>query len=808
MRSLLSRTASSRRGCGRRVHAVPLLLIVCFLIAPLPASAGESKTRGAFTARGIPYADYFASSTTSSYWNCAGGEEGVHKTTFDYEAPFTGTLTASMSGFTGDWELLLLDHEGDVVGYNLRSQWVDRKDEERVSIRLKRRQTIQIVACNWLSSQTEVEVVYELARGDGGEPSRKHSRHLEAGAAAGLRERVPVNVVFIGLDRDRIDPSGFLERLPRRYRPLVRMKLLNSGVRDYIGIDYTYDYDVVFAPESYEDRFFGKLLSLGEVLGQTYYQRQYNSQRSNTVNVGNNLLIDAPSVEKWLAANPPAGVETTENTIFFINWYGRPDFKFHIYSKTGDPDPDTGVDTGTWESQMTNAWGGTTPDDEQTGLGALARVWFYDFSAGPDYISQNYIVDDKDLDGDGREDYRIPPIWEYARDGYRKPSALTGDAARLARYVGINLLFTASPLYDPAITPPRLPRRINLDLNLYEGSPGVDASENLLTPKVVRREVAELLPLADITVDLQELSTEDPVFRSCYESWFWLWNAPNCYPGSPYGSSANVFVHQGSTLADTHDGPAGTDYEASGFNYVFDGLAGGGYADHNHWDATQSFVHMFSTPRLSDWVGMTATSVHEYGHHFALSHPHDGYDYEEGLNYGKYLDRFKFTFVGTASNTVMSYLWVNHDFSQFDRDNMNRWQAAAYLESANAILAKIGKRGKDEDTSAALRRADIAAGNAKRSFSDHAYAKAASAAETAYRIVLMTAEKLGLKIVGSDSGTRVRSSDEGPARTLSVHPAQLRAATMDPLRDRPLFEELKRRLGDDSRVDPLPARLR
>ena len=58
-------------------------------------------------------------------------------------------------------------------------------------------------------------------------------------------------------------------------------------------------------------------------------------------------------------------VDTTDYTIFFVNWFGRGDFKYHVYTKTDEPDPDTGYNFGEErESRKLIAWGGTTPDDE------------------------------------------------------------------------------------------------------------------------------------------------------------------------------------------------------------------------------------------------------------------------------------------------------------------------------------------------------------------------------------------------------------------------------------------------------------
>ena len=44
--------------------------------------------------------------------------------------------------------------------------------------------------------------------------------------------------------------------------------------------------------------------------------------------------------------------------------------------------------------------------------------------------------------------YRMPPVWEYGNlTGYRPFDDLSGDLAKVTRYVAIDLLFTTSPLY-------------------------------------------------------------------------------------------------------------------------------------------------------------------------------------------------------------------------------------------------------------------------------------------------------------------------------------------------------------------------
>ena len=122
------------------------------------------------------------------------------------------------------------------------------------------------------------------------------------------------------------------------------------------------------------------------------------------------------------------------------------------------------------------------------------RVWFFDLSAGPEAWGGNYDITNADLDGDGEADYRIPVSWEYASNGYRSPALMASDLSKVARFSALNMLFNSSPLYPPYLTPELLPTGINLDVNTYEGWPGVDASQQYVRPDYLRKEESELFP--------------------------------------------------------------------------------------------------------------------------------------------------------------------------------------------------------------------------------------------------------------------------------------------------------------------------
>jgi hypothetical protein len=605
-----------------------------------------------------------------------------------------------------------------------------------------------------------------VAPASGASRSAPDYRHLDPGGPARYREKVPVNLVFVGYERDQVRKHRFLAGLPGSYLPVVRSRLF-YGVTERLGIRYTYDYDVTYAGSGYERRFFRTLSRLAEPAPLTALQQQYNDQQNNVLEVTENHHIDAPTVERWLAEHPPAGVDTRQNTIFFVNWYGRPDFKFHVYTKTDEPDPDTGFNFGVeTDTRKLIAWGGTPPDDEENGLGRLRRVWFYDLSAGPESWTDNWNVDDADVDGDDVPDYRMPPIWEYTPGGFRAPSALSGDLAKVARYVGINLLFTSSPSFPAYLSPPALPHSVNIDSNTYEGIPGVDASSQFIKPRLLVDEVSELQRTTRFSYDNQDLPLTGKA-RQCYD--LWLQDVP-CYPELDYPAFANLFLFNALNLERTQDDAGRVDYELPNFNYATtDAESSGllGYADDNYRTGTQSFVFNFLSPAIAEAYGLTTTMIHEDGHHLAMSHPHDGYDSETAVHYGP-TGPYYFAWSGDESNTMMSYIDLNWDFSQFDRDNMNRYMAAAFARFGNQIAADILADPDADRAADELAAADRLLGASKLAFRHHRYLAAAFTAKAAYDLVRKGARQAGVPVVGSTEGWQVDEPASAAAAAAKV----------------------------------------
>ena len=583
-------------------------------------------------------------------------------------------------------------------------------------------------------------LVAGTAPASGAEPQ---FQHLQPGGQPQLEEKLPVNVVLLGYEAPQVDAGALRDALPATSEPIVRSRSW-YGVREEVGITYRYDYHVQSTGKSYEDRFFAELKELSTRAPLTAYQQLYNRQKANSVDVRGNHLIDAPTVEKWLADNPPEGIDTSENTVYLIDWEGRDDFEHHVYTKTGEPDPDTGFDFGAnRESRKVIAWGGTTADDEETGLGSTKRVWFHDASAGPESWAGSWNVDDEDLDGDGEPDYRIPPVWEYGPGRYRPTSALTGDLAKLVRFVAVDLLFTPSPIYpvDLPTADGELAESINLDSNTYEGNEDINASRDLVTRPLVLDELRELLPEKQLSYDSQDLPFTGAA-RRCYLGFL---DGTSCYPKLGYPSYANLFLQNTFQLDRTQDDQGTVDYELPIFNYSLKGLDAPflGTADDDYQTGTQSYVFNLVSPEIvASGYGLSTTIIHEVGHHLGLSHPHDGYDSAGDVDLSPTGDYF-FVWAGDEVNSMMSYIDLNWDFSQFDRDNMDRWQAAAEVEAANRLAEAALDGESPAKAYDALRRADRLVGQAEAALAAHHYPAANTAAHAAYVAAQQAAQQAG-----------------------------------------------------------------
>jgi hypothetical protein len=544
------------------------------------------------------------------------------------------------------------------------------------------------------------------------------------------RHDVPIRLVFIGYGPHDIDEQALLDELPAGYVPQVQAPLWYGLSGRDMGLEYRFDYELTYADAAFEEAFFGFLRGAGTSGEPTLFQTQYNDQLNNVLDVGGPVLyIDGPSVEKYLEEHLAFGEDGY--TLVFINWFGREDFSFHVYTKTDQPDPDTGFNFGAeLQSRKGIAWGGSH-----------GRTWFYDLSAGPESWTNNWIVDDD------QTEYHMPPIWEYSAQGYRDASQLSTDLGLVTRFVGIDLLFTTSPIYDPLFTAPEVGGSKVVHLTLLEDNPessGLGYFDSAFTlEKLSAFEPYYAWQLGSTHVDPIDLGA-----KRALDIFAELIDEPDCW--SQYGDTfAQLFCYFDQNLGRYVPEYPKRDSVNESFAFNTSEAALGtrgllGFADDNWVDGTQTYSFIFDTPEdRASGYGFTITEVHELGHIIGMSHPHDGYDSELGLELVPE-GGFEFIWVGDESDSVMHYFDVSGGFGQFDRDNLYRWEAAGYLNWANALLGDVLDHPHADPVAADLVAAEAAAARALAAFDAWDYLTAATEAHGAYGKVAKAAEQLRL----------------------------------------------------------------
>jgi hypothetical protein len=116
------------------------LALGLLLGAMTPALAGKKKS-GSFTASGLPY--------PHPTDGCLGSTEGVNKTTQPLKTPLAGTLTVTMDGFDGDWDLFVTDADGGEIISSTSSQLTGDPPVEEVVFSVTKGLQLQLVACNF-----------------------------------------------------------------------------------------------------------------------------------------------------------------------------------------------------------------------------------------------------------------------------------------------------------------------------------------------------------------------------------------------------------------------------------------------------------------------------------------------------------------------------------------------------------------------------------------------------------------------------------------------------------------------------------
>jgi hypothetical protein len=577
---------------------------------------------------------------------------------------------------------------------------------------------------------------------------------LSPGEMVVHQQTVPVRIALIGFG-DEVTDAQILGFLPPSYRPAVRYpKFYGLEGRD-LGLQYNFEYTVDRKAPAFAKRFFTYLRTIGKPGPLTVFQGEYNDQANNVLDVmGPVLYIDAPMTERWLSQNDLRVGPERGYTIYFINWFAKPDFQFHVFTKTDEPDPDTRYNFGRQrDSRKMVAWGGTS-----------SRSWFYDFSAGPELWAGNFDVDDEDLDGDGDPDYRIPPRWEYGPTAYRPLSELGDDISVLTRLVAIDLLFTTSPLYDPLVSAPEPRGRKVAHVAMLEDeadASGVDWFHRVFAMNAWR----SFQPYYSWKVGLSDTSPIDAGAKQALDIFAGIDDTEDCW--TAYGTpGAQLFCYFDTNFASYVPPYNPRDAVGGIFSFNTSTDLGGllGFADDNWVNGLPTHEFIFGNADLrASGYGFTSTIVHEFGHHLGMSHPHDGYDPEIDVDFGASGSTY-FAWLGDESDTVMHYISVSNGFGRHNQDNMYRWETAGYLNWSNALAGDILGSPEGANSLPAVQSADRQARMAKTAFERWDYLTAARSARMAYETLKDEADRIGMTSPSLAASMRQAALGIGPKK--------------------------------------------
>jgi hypothetical protein len=119
------------------------------------ALAKPAPAEGSFSAQLLPFPKLAAWGDPAGLTQpgCLSGQQDVHWHAEEFVAPSKGTLAAETSGFTGDFDLYLLDDAGTALIRSEAEQIQSQAPaQEAVTMALAAKQKVQIAVCNWLGA--------------------------------------------------------------------------------------------------------------------------------------------------------------------------------------------------------------------------------------------------------------------------------------------------------------------------------------------------------------------------------------------------------------------------------------------------------------------------------------------------------------------------------------------------------------------------------------------------------------------------------------------------------------------------------
>lgn len=537
-----------------------------------------------------------------------------------------------------------------------------------------------------------------------------------------LTMELPIHVVAVGF-RD-FDEQALLAKLQVPDPIFAGMRHAVTGDVKLEPLQYDVKYRVHQADPAFAEALFAYAATVSEPAPADAYLRAYDRAGERRICpagpvpsfvpvAGTSLAppcedvdrIDAAKVEAWLEENraayelsfPGAGY-----TIFVLDSYstgGLPQDRYHQYI----------IEDGTTYPLVRNmrAWGGSS-DFVFLDAGAAPNA----FDAYPWANISNSGVDLYDL--------RDGPIWEYEDDMgtfYENLARNVRDATRI--------LWTRTPIYPFEYAETYvLPTYIFIDPNAH-ANPASPLSkvrtidyEAITEAETIHRAFQELVPWAEVKLELKfvYLPTDDPKLAAV------LQDAKSRAPGVvDFGVVKKHFRENWDEYAP--DVPGARVYPT--FAFVLDAPSQGLYAYSDSDERGESFgvfVNAADTfvctptpanPRplcfTEERMGGTENwqrfwnflLIHELGHSFGLTHPHDTFGIDE-----KGYSTYELNWLWDSTSSPMTYRHALPRFNRFDVDLVHRGNA---VNLAADVLAGSPSTEAQRAAAEALER--IAAGD-------------------------------------------------------------------------------------------------
>jgi len=487
-------------------------------------------------------------------------------------------------------------------------------------------------------------------------------------SAAPVTERISpisINVVLIGFDSNQLNPNYLVWNGSSKNLPSEIANVVSDGFNSNLtGVVFKPEYKVSFAPSNFKQDLLSYMSSI-EKRGRgpdpwfVYYTKDADNPDywvSNTVSI-DYVAYDANSVEEWLWNHLPSiGVKTDSGwTIVVSNLPELPSITFNDVQQflknaaTGKPPAAPGTKPHYYSTSVIDTdLGYAFPKrDFMKAWGGHHRMWFVDLSAGPVYLQNTnagwddlplqVVVGDNNinLDSDFGKNWLTEYVADYVFD---------------ATYSFVARNFLYYPQYSP---------EYQIDIHIFDDRTDDEKSQVPIQKTINQLTIAtalrDLVPYSNVTVNLEIQNTTrelHSLIESNYkytDSWIYgnQFSAPLRYgvvdfrpvykylldnldefelkipSNSPSRKTIPVFGfafsgHTSFTYTSKwyiEDKDLDTGAE---LGFALDECAIIGL---NQYEFTLGEAS--NPPQHGTGRGFTQTVIHELGHEFGLTHPHD-----------------------------------------------------------------------------------------------------------------------------------------------------------------------------------------